>query len=528
MPAAVLAVSAAYHSHTVARDLRQQGLEARAELAAARAGLTLSIARGVVDTLASNPSVLDGGPGCESVLAGALAGRTDVAGFLVADPQGNVLCSAGEPANETGRRALGRTLAAADGRLTLADVRPSEMVIGAVRTVSNPERTIALVLRTESLRAALSSARSERRDEGFALVRGDGAVLARFIEERFPQSLVERLVGRADMPSEGGLYRVTASLNGAPVAVVAASPSALVDDVDWPRLALALAVPLAMILVSIFVAFFGVDALVLRWVKRLASAASDYGRGDYATRVQGLEGAPREIAELGSTFNIMAERVNERSRALEDALDGKSQLLKELHHRVKNNFQMIASLLALQRRELPEKLRDLLRVPEDRVLAMAAAYKASYASGEIGRVALVELMRDVLAQLRQSFGLAAPVLQIETVTGEDITLDLDRAVPLGLLVSEILTAILEKPDGAMRPLVLSIDSLEGGRCLITIRGRSVAAAVPSVGLTARLVSAYLAQLGAALAAIDEDGLRITMAIEAPAPPRPGRVELGAG
>src|SRR6185437_7237016 len=109
-------------------------------------------------------------------------------------------------------------------------------------------------------------------------------------------------------------------------------------------------------------------------------------------------------------------------------------------------FQMIASLLALQRREMPGVMRDLLRVPEDRVLAMASAYKASYASGEIGRVELVELMRDVAAQLRQSFRLATPMIQVgDTVGG--LAIDLDRAVPLGLLVSEVLTAALaSRPD----------------------------------------------------------------------------------
>jgi two-component sensor histidine kinase len=193
---------------------------------------------------------------------------------------------------------------------------------------------------------------------------------------------------------------------------------------------------------------------------------------------------------------------------------------------VKNNFQMIASLLALQRRELPTRLRTLLRVPEDRVLAMAAAYKASYATGEIGHVSALDLLRDVTAQLRQSFGLDAPLIQT-AAEDEPVWLDLDQAVPLGLLVSEILTSTLDRADGAAHPIQVSVLKPDPRTVHVEITSRRIADAIPSTGLAARLVAAYRAQLNAAVSCPEDDRVVIAMPIERDAQNHPGRVELGA-
>jgi two-component sensor histidine kinase len=221
----------------------------------------------------------------------------------------------------------------------------------------------------------------------------------------------------------------------------------------------------------------------------------------------------------------MAQRIDDRSHALEHAVAGKTLLLRELHHRVKNNFQMIASLLALQRRELPTRLRMLLRIPEDRVLAMASAYKASYASGEIGLVSLPELMRDIAGQLRQSFGLAAPIIQLSASTDE-IALDLDRAVPLGLLVTEIMTAALDRADSAVTPIQIRVSREGDSRILVEIASRQLAETVPTMGLASRLIAAYQTQLGAQVDEPSPDSVVISLAaFSDESDDEPGEVDL---
>jgi two-component sensor histidine kinase len=295
---------------------------------------------------------------------------------------------------------------------------------------------------------------------------------------------------------------------------------------DWMRFLSALGAPLLMLMLGILAVFSGVDHLVLRWIARFRQVTSSYARGDYTPRIAGLDRAASEISGLGNDINHMAERIQERSTALEEALEGKNGLLRELHHRVKNNFQMIASLLALQRRELPSRLRTLLRVPEDRVLAMAAAYKASYATGEIGNVSALDLLRDITAQLRQSFGIAAPLVRVSS-EDEPVWLDLDQAVPLGLLVSEILTAALDRIDAVNSPITIAIRRPEFGIVHVEINSEKIADAVPSTGLAARLVAAYRTQVNATLSTPSDDLVLIAMPIQGETPNHPGRVELGA-
>jgi two-component sensor histidine kinase len=292
------------------------------------------------------------------------------------------------------------------------------------------------------------------------------------------------------------------------------------------RFTAAIGAPLLMLLLGIFAVFVGIDHLVLRWISRFRQVTGSYARGDYTPRIAGLEKAPLELSELGTAINHMAARVHDRSAALEVALDGKNGLLRELHHRVKNNFQMIASLLALQRRELPQRLRTLLRVPEDRVLAMAAAYKASYATGEIGLVSASDLLRDITSQLRQSFGNAAPPVKIDA-GDEPIWLDLDQAVPLGLLISELVTASMDRVDSENSPITVKISHPEPGAAHFEISSEKIADIVPQTGLAARLVSAYRTQINAELTTPSDDIVLIAMPLVRATDTSPGRVELGS-
>jgi two-component sensor histidine kinase len=316
--------------------------------------------------------------------------------------------------------------------------------------------------------------------------------------------------GRARNADGLELFYALAPVPGTKLSVLATSPLRALATQDLQALIRDVGLPLLVLALGVVALLLGINQLVLRWVHSLLDATASYARGDYSYRVTNLENAPFEFAELGASLNSMAQRIDDRSHALEHAVSGKTLLLRELHHRVKNNFQMIASLLALQRRELPNRLRTLLRIPEDRVLAMASAYKASYASGEIGLVSLPELMRDIAGQLRQSFGLAAPIIQLSAATDE-IALDLDRAVPLGLLVSEIMTAALDRTDSAVTPIHIRVSRGEDSRILVEIASRQLVETVPTMGLASRLIAAYQTQLDAQVNEPTPDSVVISLA-----------------
>jgi len=547
LPAAALAIGVTIKSRDAEISQREFSIVQRAELIAMRAGLTLGIAEGVADTLAANDDVASAGPGCSDHLKTALALRPEYTGIVVADEGGRRLCEVGNTVlTDSSRSSLQRAIAnietAGDTIWLPESIPPQEksvLMSRSFRANDGTARAVGIFLKRDAFNAIFLAEGADRGEQGaLALIRGNGIIVSDFTDGQKNWQPDEALpVG---LPGDSGMSRTFTARAGSPYFyaiapvrgtlsnVVLATPLSIITQTDWIRFLSAMAAPLLMLLLGIVAVFAGVDRLVLRWIARFRTITATYATGDYTDRIDDLQSAPRELSELGAGINHMAQCVQERSTALEEALEGKNGLLRELHHRVKNNFQMIASLLALQRRELPTDQRMLLRIPEDRVLAMAAAYKASYATGEIGHVSTLDLLRDIAAQLRQSFGSAAPTIKIAT-SGEPVWLDLDQAVPLGLLISEILTAALER-QRSRSPIGIEIHRPDLGHMEVGIASPGITGSLPEGGLAARLVSAYRNQISAELETSAEDRIIISMPMQtqtAAQSSHPGRVDLGA-
>jgi hypothetical protein len=129
--------------------------------------------------------------------------------------------------------------------------------------------------------------------------------------------------------------------------------------------------------------------------------------------------------------------------------------LRELHHRVKNNFQIIASLMSLQKRLLPPDRRDDLRFIEEHVQAMAVAYRVVYATHELIEVSIRELVREVLESLQQIAGPARNSVVLE-LTGADQTIGLNQAIALSLYLAVIVPPHLDYAASVGRPFDLRL------------------------------------------------------------------------
>src|SRR5690606_36694150 len=116
--------------------------------------------------------------------------------------------------------------------------------------------------------------------------------------------------------------------------------------------------PVIMLLGATIGIVFAVDRLVLRWLHYLKRLTRVYGSGRFSVRAVRLAHAPSELAELGEAFDNMAENISQHAEALETEAEEKSQLLRELHRLVKNDFQVILSLLRLHKQARPAERRD--------------------------------------------------------------------------------------------------------------------------------------------------------------------------
>ncbi|MCX5846025.1 MAG: PAS domain S-box protein [Deltaproteobacteria bacterium] len=127
----------------------------------------------------------------------------------------------------------------------------------------------------------------------------------------------------------------------------------------------------------------------------------------------------------------------------------KALLLKEIHHRVKNNLQIIASLLRLNTKYSgDERVEEIFRESQDRIRAMAAVHSMLYKSENFAEINFGEYVRETARQLFRSYNTNLEAISL-LINAEDVILPVDTAIPCGLIINELISNTLKHalPDG---------------------------------------------------------------------------------
>ena len=216
----------------------------------------------------------------------------------------------------------------------------------------------------------------------------------------------------------------------------------------------------------------------------------------------------------------IARDTTERKRAekqLQRSLQEKEILLREIHHRVKNNLQLVSSLLSLQFETSKDKRGlDVLRESQDRIDSMALVHEQLYKSEGLARINMGQYIRNLVAHLSDSHG--TPAISHE-VDAEAVPLDLDAAIPCGLILNELWSNAVKHafPDG--RSGVISVGFRSAGQENVELVVRDDGVGLPggmdlqhtdcSLGL--KLVGLLVGQLKAAveLETVGGTAVRIT-------------------
>ncbi len=379
--------------------------------------------------IAANAALADGTPGaCEEaqrILAIAPAvGRE----FTISNPDGIAACSVGVMAPTPNLR-----VAPGDIRLWVAPTRDAVYaragVIGGTGTVRIPATELRNAIAGRGVTVA-----------GAAIIGGDTEMTVIPAKRHTGQLLVTLPIASGDL-----------------------SATFLVDRQQVTTMEqLFIFLPLLMWAAAAIVSWWMVHRYLIRPLRRLQHAVVNFQPGDDPALVipPGL-GPATEIHELGGAFQRAVDRIEGAEREALEALDGQRRLVREVHHRVKNNLQVVASLLSIHGRSAakPEAKAAYSAIGR-RVDALSVVHRNHYAELEESRgIALRPLLTELATGLRSSAPPEARAMNIDLDLDSPSTTQ-DVAVAAAFLITEIVEfAMLRDPSQGVEIALRRMDEL---------------------------------------------------------------------
>ena len=270
---------------------------------------------------------------------------------------------------------------------------------------------------------------------------------------------------------------------------------------DQPPASSTLGFAVLVWLVSLGVAYFAAHRLVIRHVRTLGAQMHSFAHTERSEPPEILERAPDEIRELSATFRELAEVLARDEAQLEASVSEKTVLLREVHHRVKNNLQLIASIISIQARQVEStEARALLHGLHERVMTLATIHESLYRSERLSALRADELLGGIVSKLVSMSTLPGSDIAVETKF-DPVTLDPDQVVPLSLLATEALINALKyvgQPVGGTARIDVRLTETAEGDVVLEIVNTCAAPVEPGEGadgqLGHRLIHAFSTQL----------------------------------
>jgi two-component sensor histidine kinase len=230
--------------------------------------------------------------------------------------------------------------------------------------------------------------------------------------------------------------------------------------------------------------------------------------------------------EIKLKFNNMSKMLQEKdfqlhqkNKLLEEKemmLIEKDWIFKEVHHRVKNNLQVLISLLNSQTATLKDQSAlSAIQESQDRVQAMVLIHQKLYQSDNVSRINMPSYISDIVTYLQETYNLCQPIrVRLEVEPNE---LDVSQAVPLGLIINEAITNAFKHafPKGRSGTVSLSLNCLEETTYQLTIKDDGIGLPVGyepahSRSLGMKLLHGFSRQLGGELLITSHLGMAISL------------------
>lgn len=458
-----LAVLQAISSYNSSMRILEQNLAQAAQLSASEQVNMISASREILTSLGAQPDIRVGrGAACRRALQRAIGGLDQYAGAAVVNSEGTFTC-ASAPLSEkvsVADRDWFKGVMSGDG-FVISDLVVSRWLgtwgmVTAVPLVDGEgviQGAVALFIGLDWLTRRYHYNRSD--DTAFALLDSQGEIITDGERSPARSPLPARDVVKEHLRQhlQGGqtrtfrarghdrvwrLYAISPLLGGR-IFVILGTPVLTAIGPLALQVAWGVFTPLLMWALAIAVVWFGIEHLVVRWITYLERITSAYAAGRHNVRPERVSAAPAEIRSLGETFSRMADLLSARENELRDSLAQKEILVREIHHRVKNNLQLVMSLLNLHARRIRDPRAEVaFAEARSRINALATLHRRLYESESLQEIDLKWFLEDLCAELRRG-GLSRGRTVELTVESPSEVIGPDLAVPLGLLVTEAIT-----------------------------------------------------------------------------------------
>lgn len=521
LPIGTISIVQALSTLNYSRTLIGNRLVTSALATAARERDPLVISKQVLLTLSKDPQVVSGKAGCSAALKAALGNLAAFPNLARSDAMGRVQCSilpfdptisfAKEAWWQRGIKAQGFTVSApVYGQISKRRILVGMQPIRAEDGTNDGAVTVAI---DASWLERSMNASELGADAAVAIVDKQGIVVLTSENRHLPQFNVTygdaKVADATALDGVAWMYAV-APLYDHELFVVYAEPTEHLMATAVKQVRISLLLPIAALLIACLAIWLGTTRLVLRWLESLRMLASQFAKGDFAGNAEKYERAPRELGLLSADLHSMARAIETRDLELQAALNAKTALTHDIHHRVKNNLQIVSSLLNLQAGKISDPAaREALNQTRARIGGLAQIHRLLYEEShdsDHGNVNIASLLNALCVQLRALHRGQGNVHLICEAASQ--TVPINNAVPLTLLAVEAVTNAYRHgyPSGQTGKIVVQFDVVDEQATLsVSDDGSGFDATQKTASMGGQLMEAFAQQLGGVLSVISAPG-----------------------
>ena len=514
LPIGTLSVIQALSTLNYSRSLIGNALVTSALATAGRERDPFTITKQTLLQLRTRPEILTSNSRCRDALAAEIGDNPALLNLARSDAKGRVQCSvlpfdpltdfSTEAWWQRGIKAPGFTVSAP----VLGSISKKRILVAMlpIKGISGKnDGAVSAAIDTSWLERSMAN--SELSDgAAVAIIDRSGRVILTSDMRSLPRFDVT--LGNAKVAQATASDRVSWMYSVAPLYdqhlyVVYAEPTKHLMATALAQVRINLLLPIGALLLASLAIWLGTTRLVLRWLASLGSLADQFAKGDFSGDAEKFATAPRELGQLSGQMHDMARDIESRDQELQSALNAKTALTHDIHHRVKNNLQIVSSLLTLQAGKISDPAaREALGQTRARIGALAQIHRLLYEEShdsDHGNVNIASLLNALCTQLR-ALHRGQNRVQLACNAAPQIV-PINNAVPLTLLAVEAVTNAYRHGFVAGQNGTITIDfDVVGDHATLSIadNGAGFAPSESTASMGGQLMEAFAQQLGGVL------------------------------